>query len=58
MLGAGKLSDVPSAIPGTRDGLPVSKGFAGAAPSAPMHPYCDEAVQDRIVAASEAAIDL
>ncbi len=38
------------------NGLPVSERLAGEVLSLPMHPYLDEAVQDRIVAAVEAAL--
>ena len=38
------------------NGLPVSERLAGEVLSLPMHPYLDEAVQDRIVAATRAAL--
>jgi dTDP-4-amino-4,6-dideoxygalactose transaminase len=38
------------------NGLPVSERLAGEVLSLPMHPYLEEAVQDRIVAAVEAAL--
>jgi dTDP-4-amino-4,6-dideoxygalactose transaminase len=38
------------------NGLPVSERLAGEVLSLPMHPYLTEAVQDRIVAAVEAAL--
>jgi len=38
------------------NGLPVSERLAGEVLSLPMHPYLEEAVQDRIVAALEAAL--
>ena len=38
------------------NGLPVSERLAGEVLSLPMHPYLEEAVQERIVAAVEAAL--
>jgi dTDP-4-amino-4,6-dideoxygalactose transaminase len=38
------------------NGLPVSERLAGEVLSLPMHPYLEETVQDRIVAAVEAAL--
>ena len=38
------------------NGLPVSERLADEVLSLPMHPYLEEAVQDRIVAAVEAAL--
>jgi dTDP-4-amino-4,6-dideoxygalactose transaminase len=39
------------------NGLPVSDRLADSVLSLPMHPYLDEATQDRIAAALEAALD-
>jgi len=38
------------------NGLPVSDRIAAEAVALPMHPYLDEAVQDRIVAAARASL--
>jgi dTDP-4-amino-4,6-dideoxygalactose transaminase len=42
--------------PVAEGGLPVSERLAGEVLSLPMHPYLDEATQDRIVAAVRAAL--
>jgi dTDP-4-amino-4,6-dideoxygalactose transaminase len=38
------------------NGLPVSDRLAGEVIALPMHPYLDEATQDRVVAAVKAAL--
>ncbi len=42
--------------PTAGNGLPVSDRVAAEVVALPMHPYLDEAVQDRIVAAARASL--